>query len=66
MKIWKQANGNASRFRWSEGELIEDPELLALEIYQKPPQNAVEPHWKIRPGTRKNKGLLEDCRQPNG
>jgi len=66
MKIWKQANGNASRFRWSEGEQIEDQDLLASKICLTLPRKAEEPHWKIRPGTRRNQELLQDCRQPNG
>jgi hypothetical protein len=66
MKIWKQVNDNASRFRWSEGEQIEDQDQLASKIYLTLPRKADEPHWKIRPGTRKNQRLLQDCRQPNG
>jgi len=54
MKIWKQVNGNASRFRWSEGEQIEDQDLLASKICLTLPRKAEEPHWKIRLGTRRN------------
>jgi hypothetical protein len=66
MKIWNRVNGNVSRFRWSEGDRIEDQDLLASKICLTLPRKAEEPHWKIRPGTRRNQELLQDCLQPNG
>ena len=64
MKIWNQANDNAPRFRWSEGEQIEDQDLLALKIYLTLPRKADEPHWKIRPGTRKIKNFFKIAGSP--
>jgi hypothetical protein len=64
MKIWNQANDNAPRFRWSEGEQIEDQDLLVSNFIWRFRERPMSRIGKSGPAQEKIKNFFKIAGSP--